>query len=164
MIKQQPLTIVAPVTAGQENALKAKLQELRPTLEKELSSPFEIINTIHYARILLLQPGSNANPANTSLVFSTDYDGTQEEHVTAIATKMDGLIDQLFCFCSGYPAPEKRNSASRKEYLLKFNVKEDSFYIGAPGRSLQQIKQESTLRNYIWKELKETNAEFKNNK
>ena len=38
-----------------------------------------------------------------------------------------------------YPEPGERTTESRKEYLETYMVKTSAFFIGAPGRSVQQI-------------------------
>jgi len=155
MIKQQPLTLVSPVRSGCLTQLSDLLRAIRTNLEHNQFPVFEAIGTIHYARLLLLNSSSHAKPSKDSLVFSTDYDGSEDDHLTDLATKMSGVIDDLFSLCEGYPAEGERNTASRRAFLAKSRVKSDAFYIGAPGRTLKQIREESRLRDFIWTQMKE---------
>ncbi|MEP7143926.1 MAG: hypothetical protein ABI707_13685, partial [Ferruginibacter sp.] len=84
------------------------------------------------------------------LVLSTDYDGDESGHLRDLATKSPGFLDKLYAYCEGYPDPAARTPASREAYLSKSRIKSSAFFAGAPGRTLQQIKKESELRNYIW--------------
>ena len=155
MTQQHPLTLVVPVKADRLQQLTTLLEITRADLAKAGPKPFEATGTIHYARLLLLTPESNAKFPVTTFVLSTDYDGDEDQHLTDLSTKMTDLIDRLYDCCEGYPPDDQRNPDTRKSFLKSIRTKTDAFYAGAPGRSLKQIQQESTLRNYIWDMLKE---------
>lgn len=150
MIKQHPLTIVARVIPEKLPKLNEILERVRKSLDNGSPAIFEATGTIHYGRILLLKPEYNAKPKDTSLVFSTDYDGNEKEHLSDLSSKLGDLIDELFECCEGYPSIAERNNFSRRQYLADHKEKVDSFYVGAPGRTLQQVRQESKLRDHLW--------------
>ncbi len=148
MSKQKALTLVTPVIPGRRDELESKLMKIRADLSAGVCREFEKIDTLHYARFVMLD-GQLSNAA-TNLVYSSDYDGDLDEHLLAITTHCAGLIDQLYDCCEGYPPVAGRTPESRELYLRKWNHKDEAFYIGAPGRSLKQIKQEAALRDHIW--------------
>jgi hypothetical protein len=63
----------------------------------------------------------------------------------------------LYEHCEGYPPAGSRTTESRKEYLRQWSVRSTAFFIGAIGRTLEQIKKEHHLRNHIWKFLHNNN-------
>ena len=153
MVRQQPLTLATPVIPASYHKLDAILMQLRADLENGIHQPFQDIDTIHYFRLVLLaaQPADdNGNSYAAKFVLGTDYDGDEDAQITALATTCGDLLDTLYENCEGYPAVGARNPSSRKVYLLQWRVKSLAFFAGAPGRTLTQIKQESSLRNYIW--------------
>ncbi len=162
MGKQHALTIVAPVIAGHRDELNNILMKIRADLASGTLKEFQKIETLHYARYVLLD-GKLSN-AQANLVYSSDFDGDIDEHLTEIAEKCAPLTDLVFSHCEGYPAPADRTTATREKYLRKHCTPETAFYVGAPGRTLKQIKQESALRNYIWEYLRKGNWEGKNAK
>ncbi len=152
MATQGALTLVTPVIPGRHDELDKKLMKIRAAHAAGEFKEFEKIDTLHYARFVLLE-GKLSN-AQTNLVFSSDYDGGEDEHLAMFAATCGELVDDLYSCCEGYPAVAVRSAASRKSYLKKWSSKEAAFYVGAPGRTLKQIKQECTLRNFIWEYLR----------
>ena len=72
------------------------------------------------------------------------------EHLTELVTQLTKYIDDIYECCEGYPEPGARTTESRKNYLEKYSIKTSAFFNGAPGRSVQQIHQEASLREHIW--------------
>ena len=148
IMNQSALTLVTPILNGFESNVDSFLSQIRKGLDSGTFVLFDEIGTIHYARFVILKDQLSNGKAN--LVFSSDYDGSQEEHLIKLAGSASAMLDDLYQFCEGYPAVTERNTGTRKAFLSTWVVKEASFYIGAPGRTVQQIKKESDLRNYIW--------------
>lgn len=150
-MKQSALTLVSPIIPGQEKNVDSILIKIRQDLDAGSFNLFEDLGTIHYARFVVLKDQLSNKRSN--LVFSSDYDGTQDEHLMNICINGSSIIDELYGCCENYPLPAERTDTTRKNYLTRHTIKEASFYIGAPGRSVEQIKMESLLRNSIWKML-----------
>ena len=154
MIKQNPLTLLTPVKMDNLEALTAILHRFKVGLNHGLNDRFDKLGTLHYARWFILRQESfrdkTAFPVPVRLVFSSNFDGNEEDHVNALATVFPEYFDELYECCEGYPEPGQRTTESRKNYLLKWRVDTAAFYIGAPGRSLKQIQQEDKLKNHIW--------------
>ena len=105
---------------------------------------FENLNTIHYARWILLEPkdadGKIQSDVGVRLVFSSDFDGDESEHLTDLSTKCAGFIDEMYSHCEEYPGINERTPESRKNYLSRWRVKPSAFFAGAPGRTLATNK------------------------
>jgi hypothetical protein len=148
MSVQTDLILVTPIIPGKYKELSASLEQIRQGLSSGSFKEFEKIDTLHYARWVLLENQlSNGVP---NLVFNSDYDGDENEHLTLLSTAWGDLLDNLYGCCEGYPTANDRTTESRKNYLKKWRNTSEAFYIGARSRSLKQIKQESSLRNAIW--------------
>jgi len=157
MIKQNPLTLLTPVRADRFEELNAILERFQVGLNHGLNERFDRLGTLHYARWFILEESSfrdkTAFTVPVRLVFSSNFDGDEDTHAEALVTVFPEYFDELYECCEGYPEPNERNTATRKNYLLRWKVKTTAFYPGAPGRSLKQIQQEDQLerciRNFI---------------
>jgi len=153
MIKQHPLIIISPVKKDKVETLDEKLSVIRENLQQGTETEFKKVSTLHYGRWVILSRESfrdePAVPVGTRLIFSTNFDGDKDNHLTELVTQLQKYIDNIYDCCEGYPAPDARTTESRKEYLKKYMVKTSAFFNGAPGRSVQQIHQEESLRTHV---------------
>jgi len=151
---QHPLTLVTPVKSGQQDNLNGLLMQIRKDVQAGQPVGFENLGTIHYARWVLLEPkDADGNPETDvgwRLVLCSNFDGSEEDHLRGFSTTCADFTDRLYSFCEGYPEVSTRTAESREKYLSQWRVKESSFFVGAPGRTVSQIYQEHELRNYVW--------------
>ena len=153
MIKQHPLIILSPVKKDKQEILDKKLSAIRENLQQGTETAFKKVSTLHYGRWVILSRESfrdePAVPVGTRLIFSTNFDGDIDNHLTELVTQLEKYMDDIYECCEHYPEPGLRTTESRKNYLKKYSLKTSAFFNGAPGRSLKQIHQEESLRNYI---------------
>lgn len=153
MINQNPLTLLTPVREDSFEKLNEILEKFKVGLNHGLNERFDKLGTLHYARWFILQESSfrdkTAFAVPVRLVFSSNFDGDEDAHAEALVTVFPEYFDELYECCKEYPEASERNTESRKNYLLKWKIKTDAFYNGAPGRSLQQIQQENNLIKFI---------------
>jgi hypothetical protein len=154
MMSQNPLTLLTPVRKDCFDKLNDTLEKFQVGLNAGLNERFNKLGTLHYARWFILRDDSfrdkTAFPLPERLVFSSNFDGGIDEHITGLVTVFPEYFDELYECCEGYPEAAIRDTEARKNYLAKWKVNTTAFYVGAPGRSLQQIKQEDRLKEYIW--------------
>ena len=154
MIKQHPLTILSPVKKDKLETLDKRLGVIREKLQQGTETEFKKVSTLHYGRWVILSRESfrdePAIPVGTRLIFSTNFDGDKDDHLTELVTQLTQYIDDIYECCEGFPEPGARTTESRKAYLEKYMVKTSAFFNGAPGRSVKQIHQEEFLREHIW--------------
>ena len=142
-MNQSALTLVAPVANGKLDLLRAVLKNRK----EDVKAALKTLGTVHYARFVIIDEATAANgeffPAQ--LAFSSNFDGDVEQHMVDLSVKLStsNLLDDIYNNCDGYAASD------RVGYFKKVRHKEAAFYVGAPGRTLQIIKQEKELRNYI---------------
>lgn len=158
-MNQNPLTLLTPVRKDCFEKLNEILEKFKVGLNAGLNERFNRLGTLHYARWFILREDSfrdkTAFRMPERLVFSSNFDGGEEEHITGLVTVFPEYFDELYECCEGYPEPAERNTESRKNYLVRWRVDTTAFYVGAPGRSLKQIKQEDQLKEYIWNVINE---------
>src|SRR5450432_157938 len=165
MVNQNPITLLTPVREDCFEKLNEILERFKVGLNAGLNERFNQLGTLHYARWFVLREDSfrdkTAFPVPVRLVFSSNFDGSEEEHVTGLITVFPEYFDQLYECCVDYPEHAARNAESRKNYLMRWKVITTAFYVGAPGRSLKQIKQEDQLKEYIWNIINENKPDGK---
>jgi len=154
MIKQHPLIILSPIKKDKLETLDNKLTAIRENLQSGTETEFKKVSTLHYGRWVILSRDSfrdePAGPVAPRLIFSTNFDGDKEEHLTELVTHLTEYIDDIYECCEGYPELAARTIDNRKNYLKRYSIKTSAFFNGAPGRSVPQIHQEASLRNHIW--------------
>lgn len=160
MIHQHPLTLLTPVKHGKLEQLTFLLQKINSGLLAGSDQEFRKLSNVHYARFVLLGENSfrdkPAIPIPVRLVFTSNFDGSEEDHLEELSTQLTPYLDQLYECCEGYPEPGARTTESRKNYLKQWRVKTTSFYPGAPGRTVTQILKEDALRDHIWDFINKT--------
>ncbi len=152
MAQNQLITIVT-ILDKKSDSLSAHLKNIRNDLLGGIIPDFETFNTIHYARWVIIDREIPGFPPPSSpfpkLCFVVDYDGPQSELLKNLCTVSSDMIDGIYSYCENYPLKNQRTEESRVAFFNQYTIKNTSVYIGAPGRSLQQIKDESRLRNYL---------------
>ncbi len=161
MSKQNPLTLLTNVKPDRLNELNAVLENIRQSLQAGTDKEFKKLSTVHYCRWFILQQDSFRDetvfPVPVRLVFSSNYDGEEDNHLKEICTVFTKYLDQMYACCEGYPDALNRTTESRANFLKQCGVKTDAFYIGAPGRTLKQIFEEDELRDHIWEFINKHN-------
>ena len=155
MSQQQALTIIAPVILSRMDELRFQLSKLKNELIRDVHEAFEDLGTIHFARWIIIEAAEvQGERLSPKLVFSSNFDGTIDEHIQALANRAGEIMDRSFQYCQEYPTG---NPSGRVDYLKKHSVGNVGFFVGAPGRSLDQIRKEHALQAYIRNVLNEKN-------
>lgn len=148
---RQALTIITTVRAGCEERLRSLLDAYGDSLQQGgVSVPFHLIETIHFCRWVVLPAivfRGEQLPAR--LLFCSHHDGTREEQLADLSTKMGDVLDRVYEFCQGYPGTGERTTVSRASFLEKHVVRNDAIFIGTPYRTVAQIRQEDRLRSAL---------------
>ena len=159
MIKQHPLILLTPVKPNSVERLNVALDKIKKALQAGIETEFKKVSTVHYARWVILSEESfrdtPACPVGIRLIFSSNYDGDEDHHLTELSTHLANYIDEIYDCCEGYP--ENRTPESRKKYLMQWRLGTAAFFAGAPGRTLQQIQQEKKLRDHIFQYVVKNN-------
>jgi hypothetical protein len=159
-MSQNSITIITSILCNHMEDLKKVLAILKADIGQEHQQEFEKLNKIHFARWVVIENDhSGANGiilSNPRLIFIADFDGTTDDFLEELCEVAHDLIDRIYEFCEGYPALPDRVTGSRIEFFNRFSVKDTAVYSGAPGRSLQQIRDEDKLTAFIKNTLNST--------
>jgi Dyp-type peroxidase family len=149
--------VLAPVEPGKREQLVAVLDQVRRETIAAMRGrapaqpllPFQQLESLHYARLVLID--RDQRPA--LLAFATDYDGPEGEsacsesrawqhHLEDLQSVSPGL-ERVFAHCVGY------RPGHLHAYLSKHRRRSSTFYVGASGRSKNQILWEEGLRRRV---------------
>lgn len=161
-VHQNPITLIIPITPGNVDQLRSALKIVKQDLAEGRKFYFSNIPTIHYARWIIIDDKDeigNPDHEDAKLIFSSNFDGSIEDQLRDLCTISADITDHIYQYCSGYPEKHLRTPENRMNYLRQWNVPASSFYRGSPNRSLEQIRNESKLRNHLRKILDEHNFE-----
>ncbi len=111
---------------------------------------FSRVNTVHLARWVIV-PSDPKKNIGTSLFYSANIDGTEANHLNTITTtkQLKDDLNEILDHCAGFDKVDKDNSSSVVAYLKKYSIKTQGFYVGAPNRSVEQIKNEVKLYDHL---------------
>ena len=156
MIQQHPLILLTPIKPGKVGPLNELLVKIKSSMQAGIESEFKKVSTVHYCRWVILDKNSFREgddpygPINPRLIFSSNFDGDEENHLNELASNLSKYIDEVYECCENYPENDKRNTESRKNYLKSWRIKTSAFFVGAPWRSVKQVYDEDALRDHIW--------------
>ena len=153
MTSQSPFTIVAPLAAGREAALRALLESMN-TLPghadpRNAVLPFGDFEQLHFARLVLLDDSAMADLAvygvtpprlPTVLVFMGDCDGAARDVLGDMAQRAGSGLRRLFEHCEGFDARTELLA-----WMLAHDVPVATFYACRRGRSVRQVREEHAL-------------------
>lgn len=125
-------------------------QTLATTLLQNQRIPFTKLKTIHFARWAILPAATDASGKSipAQLLFASNFDGSPTCHLQElVATVGNSDIDKIYQYCQNYP--QHPTYDTRLIYLQQHVVPHQAFYIGTPGRTVDQIRQENALHEAI---------------
>src|SRR5579872_1445772 len=129
-MEQNALTLITRIKPEQRQALDALLQQIGDSIRNNTANPyidFSQILTLHFACMVVLESDPNFAPC---LVFESNYDGTQEDHLRELIRKAGAGIDAIYSKCEGYPAEGVKDPEKVLTYLNSVEVATPAFYIG----------------------------------
>ncbi len=148
------MTVLAPVIPDQLESLKERLaQAQRDSYVKDpqYPCPFKSLGNVHFARwaILNVTNGSDVSEnTETYLLFATVYDGELDHHIESLyCSNEKTAVDLVFECCKDYPVDA--SSDKKFDYLRQHSTRANAFFIGAVGRTVEQIKNEDTVRRHL---------------
>lgn len=154
---QNSTTILVPIIKNKVQNLLNLLEAIKKELDQGIPPQFAALNIIHFARWVVIDQGKSwiddLTERTPKLLLVIDYDGEESDLFKSLCEDSAEMLDRVYGFCEKYPIVEQRTPDSRMTYLTKGTIEDAAVYIGAPGRTLQQIKDETNLRNFIRKYL-----------
>ena len=151
---QAVLTVVTPIRAGHEPALRATLQGIAATLPPnpppagEGLIPFARLRTVHFLRWVILDADLDAAgaPLPAALVLSTAFDAPLERHLAELVAVAAAGLAAIYRHCAGYPEGGETDAGRLHAYLCAHIVPPAAAFVAARWRTVAQIQAESNLR------------------
>ncbi len=150
---------LAPIDPEKVGSLRAVLDQVGAETQQAMRGqppaeplvPFERLETIHYARFVIVDRDLASGPL---LAFSTNYDGPQGEprcsrrrayraHRAELLHEAGAGLERIYAHCRGFRAGELGT------YLDRHRVEPSTFYVGSSGRSVGQVRAEAELRQRV---------------
>ena len=132
-VRQQALTLVAPVRASVLVGLSARLD----AAESDVQDALVAVSSLHVARFVLLDGPTGPG---TRLAFESNHDGDLAPHLASLSRALAPFEDLLFGSWEGY---EKGDLPG---FVDKHAVLASTFYLGHPGLTVPQIHDDRDLR------------------
>lgn len=135
------LTAIAPLKPGGADTLRMILGQRKAAEDKGEPSPIEQIESIHYARWVIIDGG-------TRLLFTSNFDGDLEGYLSEFAERDEGPLNFIFGTCVGWPGV--RPLAPFIKYVQDHMVPAEYYYSAYPRHTVKEIQ-----RSLYWKERTE---------
>lgn len=159
MVRQNAVTLLMPVRAGEMDDLRARLERIGRDLRGQTDIPFDVFRTLHFARLLVVPgPGRFASDEEDLperdrcpelLVLSSNFDGPVEEHLRDWSTLATEGLHEILKHCEGYPAEESASPERVLGFLKAHEQPTNTFYVSLPGQTAQRVRAEAQLRDEI---------------
>ena len=145
---QSVFTIVSDVPGPTVEGLRGTLGDIRGGLGQRTDEnpvlPFARLPGLHFASLVLAE-GPSLNPSK--LIFELNVDGTVDAFLPALISECGKGLDALYAGADGYPG--SGDASALRSWLRERVVPPGAFHIGATGRTLDRIRDESHLHDAI---------------
>ena len=121
------MTVITPIKEGMADKLRQVLKAIQTAAE----SPIKRINTIHYARWVIIDN-------DTRLLFTSNFDGTWEAYLRDFVEKAPEGLDAIWSNCVGYPGA--RPIQPFIAYVRANEVDAELFYAAYPDVTVGQVQ------------------------
>jgi hypothetical protein len=153
VVRQQALTVVAPVAEGSEAALDTWLRDNKRALQRALARS----TTTHFARWVLLPPtpGESGQLIGDRhlLAFETNFDGELQDHLADLRASLGSMLDGAFAGVEGYPGAG--NLAALAEFVRARSLRTAAFYVAHPGLPVPVVHGDAALKLAVEQRLAE---------
>jgi hypothetical protein len=150
--------VIAPIVPGQEPKLRQLLDDIQTAIRSgspgSARIPLGRMSSVHFARWAILEEvsdprqGAVVHPA--SLLFSTEYDGTLEEHLQElISDESTPALREIYSLCEGFDAEGGPDKVRLRRYLAAHTTAPSVYFVGAMGRSVGRIRREAEIARIV---------------
>ena len=144
------LTAILAIEPGRTQLLRRRLKAWDP-------SPFAVLPSTHFARLVVLDRMVFEGPDRDRpefpvqyLLFSATFDGAgaraRDEYLQAMCREVPGHVESVFGLCAGAPRPLRRNPAGFSAWIAANQIAPSAFYAHDPFASVQDIRDARALQ------------------
>jgi len=138
------LTFVTPVQQQKVDDLRALVNEIGKDIQGNSYIPFPSFRLLHFAS-LVLDDGTGPGSSGPLFVFESNFDGTLDAYLDELFNRAADALHRIYGCCVGYSAMNAGDRAQILSYLRAHVLRPSACYVGTAGRTLERIKQESSL-------------------
>ena len=151
MHDQAELNIICPIKKEAVATLREKLAQFDQNLISNRVLPFDKLNTIHFARWVILEATTDLHgePIAPQLLLALDVDGDCDAFLEVFVGACKEDLCPIYECCLDFPANSWHNHSVFVKYLQCHHVKTAAGFSGHPRRSLIRIYEEDSLRNSL---------------
>jgi hypothetical protein len=156
---QSAVTLMAEILPGHEAALRQLLETANADPANNPLLPFARLPNVHFARFFVLDAARDLDGRQFTprLLFMADVDGPENAFLRRLVDAMGDGLDSLFAHCQRYAG-----RARLLDFLRSASIPTAARYVNTIGRTVEQIHQESALREAIQTFLDRTQDQWRN--
>ena len=144
------LTVLTPIIAGHEIALRAHLRGLATAA----GSPLAKVPRTHFARwVIVPQPAFEGPPMRPDpwksqyLIFTSCFDGELGSYLEDMRTLMGDAADGVWSHCVGYPG--SHDAIAFPRYLRHNQIDTEVWFSAYPDATVSRIRESLALRDKV---------------
>ncbi|HEX2698942.1 MAG TPA: hypothetical protein VHM89_01905 [Acidimicrobiales bacterium] len=141
-VRQAVFTVIAPISDNGLAGVHEAVARIRDDPGGNPLVPFARFETIHFASIVVAE---GLDPS--LLILEINADGTARACLAALVAGAGPGLDALFGSSAGYPGSGDEKAA--RAWLGERIVRPGAYHIGATGRTLRRIRDETRLHDAI---------------
>ncbi|GAC1548705.1 MAG: hypothetical protein NVS2B7_24660 [Herpetosiphon sp.] len=142
---QTVIDFIAPVDPAKTADLAAILDEIDADLEHNPYLPFPALKLLHFASLVIVED----DEYGPYLIFENNFDGPLDIYLRDLTSQATTGLDHIYRCCREYSGTSANDPSPLITYLNAHAVRPSAYHVGAPGRTVERIKQESALRDGI---------------
>ena len=153
-MKQNALTVVVPIKSGQEGPLEDYLTLIGEDIMGNRNNTFVHFSkspSTHFARWAILRKNklTKTQSLGQRLFFSSNFDGDLDAYLKELVDVMGPGMEDIWNKCEGYAAGVCRDVAKFTRFIKKYSLKNQAFYVGFPGITVQEIASSMGIRKLV---------------
>lgn len=149
------LTVILTVRPGNERLLRARVRAWGSPV-----SPFAVLGSTHFARLVVLDRLAFEGPAqfqpeisHQHLLFSATFDGdspkARDDYLEDMCSRLPDRVQSVFGLCVGAPAPIAGNPVAFRDWLVANQVKTRAFFAHRPTATVGDVRAARALRERV---------------
>ena len=153
-MKQNAITVVVPIKKGQADPLENFLTIIGEDISGRRDNKFVHFSkspSTHFARWAILR--KNALTRNQTLdqrlYFSSNFDGDLDAYLKELVDVMGPGMEEIWNKCEGYTPGTSQDVAEFTSFIKNYSVRNQAFYVGFPGTTVQEIASSMGVRRAL---------------
>jgi hypothetical protein len=149
------LTAILAVRPGRERLLRGRVRAWGSPV-----SPFAVLGSTHFARLVVLDRLAFEGPAVSQpeishqyLLFSSTFDGAGPEdrdaYLEDMCSRLPARVESVFGLCVGAPSPLAGNPVPFRDWIVANQVKTRAFFAHRPKATVGDVRAARALRERV---------------